>query len=53
MVQKVMKTLCIAVATYALLVTSLVQAQSMLTCHTREVVRNGTSQPVGMQPANQ
>lgn len=50
--QKIVKTLGLAVA-YALLITSFAQAQSMLTRHTREVVRTGKAQTVGVLPANQ
>lgn len=53
MVQKVVKTLCLAVATYSLLVTSFAQAQSMHTRHMREEVRAGKALPVGVLPANQ
>jgi len=53
MIQKVQKTLCLAAAAYALLVTSFAQAQSMPTRHVREEVRTGKVLPVGMLPANQ
>src|SRR5580700_10791252 len=53
MIQKVQKTLCLAAAAYALLVTSFAQAQSMPTRHVREEVRTGKALPVGMLPANQ
>jgi len=53
MFQRVMKTLCLAVATYALLVTSFAHAQSMPTRHMREAVRTGKAVPAGMLPANQ
>lgn len=52
MVQKVVKILCLAVATYVLLVTSFAQAQSISTRHVHEVVRTGEARPVGTLPAN-
>jgi kumamolisin len=48
-----MKTPCLVVATYALLVTSFAQAQSMPTRHMREVVQTRKAQPAGMLPSNQ
>jgi subtilase family serine protease len=53
MVPKVMKTMCLVVATYALLPARFAQAQSMPTRHMREVVQTRKAQPVGMLTANQ
>lgn len=52
MVRKMMKTLCLGVATCALLVPSFAQAQSTSTRHVRKAVSTGKARPLGVLPAN-